>query len=548
MIQSPFPQQVERAVLRFFEDLATPVSLKAAILLRHRCYDDLVQLNVHPRDYSSAAAYWLDASAVSLLRKCEGIPTSTDLRAAAEKVFLDCEKECLRTNRRLYPYLAPGISQDEVSGVHDVIRRAQKFIARLLGPAPIIFDGRHGPGTTFGDTGMKATIPDKMSNRPTLTPDAYLSLFRLGGSAWARALEASGLEPSFVSGNRFATVPKDSTKDRGIASEPSLNMFYQLGIGSILRQRLKRVGIDLDRGQDIHRRVACEASIQGHLATLDLSNASDTISRNLVKLLLPPDWFRVLDDLRSKKTLFRKEWYLLEKFSSMGNGFTFELETLVFLGLCVGVDRFDQFLPGVNLFVYGDDIIIPTDSSKDVIAMLSFFGMSINKKKTFVDGPFRESCGGDFFLGVDVRPYFLKEIPNEPQQLISFANGIRRASKGAPDRFTVVRNCWFGVLDALPVAIRQIRGPEGLGDLLIHDDEERWRFRWRNSIRYFRVYKPARFRKVSWANFTPEVILASALYGVPSGADNRHRRDPCNGGFVPRDSVLGYRLGWTPLS
>lgn len=510
MNTSPFPHQVERAILRFFEDLASPVSLKAAILLRHREYDALVQLDVHPRDYSDPTTYWRDTSAVSLLRKCQGIPTAIDRKVKAEEVFLACEKECLRTNRRLYPYLAPGISEDEVSGVHEVILRAQKFIARLLGPVPVLFEGRHGPGTTFGDTGLKATIPDKMSSRPTMTPDGYLSWFRLGGNAWARALDASGISPSFVPGNRFSTVPKDSTKDRGIASEPSLNMYYQLGIGSILRSRLKRSGINLDLGQDIHRRVACEASIKGHLATLDLSNASDTISRNLVKLLLPPDWYRVLDDLRSKKTLFRKKWFLLEKFSSMGNGFTFELESLIFLGLCVGVDRFDQLLPGVNLFVYGDDIIIPTDISKDVIAALSFFGLKTNPKKTFVDGPFRESCGGDYFYGVDVRPYFLKEIPNEPQQLIAFANGIRRSSQGAARHRTMANNCWFSIIDALPTNIRQLRGPEGLGDLLIHDDESRWRFRWRNSIRYFRVYRPARYRKISWSNFRPEVILASA--------------------------------------
>jgi len=223
----------------------------------------------------------------------------------------------------------------------------------------------------------------------------------------------------------------------------------------------------------------------------------------------------------------------------MGNGFTFELETLVFLGLILGLSSDSHKLEaGLNVFVFGDDIIVPTEISKDVISMLEFFGMAVNKKKSFVDGPFRESCGGDYFLGEDVRPLFLKESPNEPQQLISLANGIRALSKNSTYRSTCTRRSWFSILDALPSQLRQLRGPEDLGDLLVHDNEERWQFRWRSGIRYFRCYRPARYRKVSWSNFNAAVTLASAVYGVPYGG----------GGIIPRSSVAGYKIGWVPRS
>jgi hypothetical protein len=356
---------------------------------------------------------------------------------------------------------------------------------------------------------------------------------------WAKACASSGKEVSFVPGNRFTTVPKDCEKDRGIAIEPSINVFYQLGYGRVIRRRLKDSGIDLTNGQDIHRLFAREASIRGHLVTLDLSNASDTICRNLVKLLLPRKWFTVLNDLRSKKTEFRGRWRVLEKFSSMGNGFTFELETLIFLGLLLGLSRSDhKLLPGKNVFVYGDDIILPSEYSNDVVPMLSFFGLTVNKRKTFVDGPFRESCGGDYFLGEDVRPYFLKELPNEPQQLISMANGIRALAKDSKVRSRVIARAWLCILDALPSNIRSLRGPSDLGDLCVHDDEERWQFRWRHGIRYIKVYRPARYRKVSWSNFRPDVTLASAVYGVPWG----------NGGIIPRNSLASYKIGWVPRS
>jgi hypothetical protein len=312
-------------------------------------------------------------------------------------------------------------------------------------------------------------------------------------------------------------------------------VFFQLGYGRIIRNRLSRHGIHLDEGQDIHRRLAREASTDGRFATLDLSNASDTVCRNLVKLLLPPSWFAVLDSLRSKKTYFRGKWYLLEKFSSMGNGFTFELETLVFL--CLASAFSEDLRLGVDVFAFGDDIIVPTGISKDVIAALSFFGLKVNDEKSFVSGPFRESCGGDYFLGVDVRPFFLKNSPSTPQQLISFANGITRSADNIARR-TLVHRAWLSILDGLPVEIRRLRGPKDLGDLVIHDDRERWQVRRRHSIRYVRVYRPARFRKVSWKHFSPDVLLAAAVYGVPWGG----------GEIIPRDSVSGYKIGWVAFS
>lgn len=529
------PHQVEKAVLRLFEDLATPTSLKVSLLYKYGEWDQLASVKLDPRHYLDSEGYWRDATSVNLLRKLVDLPTSFDRKAIAEESFIACEKECLRTNYRLYPYLAPGLP-DTSEGVLRHIDSARKAIARILGPCPDIIDGRFGPGATFGDKGLLSTIPDKMSSEPTLTSDAWSFHFPWSGTLWAKACASSGKSVNFVPGNRFTTVPKDCEKERGIAVEPSINVFYQLGYGRVIRARLKNCGIDLQHGQDIHRQVACEASIRGHLCTMDLSNASDTISRNLVKLLLPSRWFQVLDDLRSKKTFFKGHWHLLEKFSSMGNGFTFELETLIFLGLLLGLAP--GLIPGKDLFVYGDDIIFPSELSNDVMACLSFFGMTVNKRKTFVNGPFRESCGGDYFLGVDVRPHFLKESPNEPQQLISLANGLRRLSRGSKDRSRHTHRAWLSILDALPSSIRNLRGPERLGDLLVHDNEERWQFRWRSSIRYFRIYRPAKYRKVSWQNFRSDVTLAAAVYGVPWN----------NGAIIPRDSVLGYKLGWAPSS
>lgn len=530
-------------------DVATPRSLTVFLMVKYGEWDQLSSLKVDPRHYEEASRLWLDTQVTDLLRKCEDLPTTVDRKAVSEQTFLDCEAQCFSSNIRLERLLYPNDFCHSPSTLlaRSTFERARKIVSDILGPFPASsLDGRFGPGATYGDKGGRSTIPDKMSSKPTLTPSAWTSLSSWASTAWARACAVDGRSPEVVNGNRFTTVPKDCSKDRGIAVEPSINVFYQLSIGRLIRERLSRYGLNLTDGQVIHRRLACEASTEGHLATLDLSNASDTICKNLVEFLLPPSWFAVLNDLRSSKTLFKGKFLLLEKFSSMGNGFTFELETLIFYSLVTACCELSVTDPFVS--VYGDDLIFPTECSSVVMPFLKLAGFSVNTRKSFTDGWFRESCGGDYFKGEPVRAHYLKSYPSQPSDFIALANGFKRASTDA--RFSVVYRAWRKCLDALPTSVRNCRGPSHLGDLVIHDDERRWNTFQRNSIRYFRVWRPARFRKVSWKHFKPEVTLASALYGVGSG-DSNHigSRIPWSScGVSPRDNVLGHKLGWVPYS
>jgi len=528
---------VKKVALEFFEGIATPKSLAAYLLLENGEWDQLATLEADPSNYFDPTSYWRDASAVSFLRKYEPLPTSFDRKKVAEESFVSCERSCFRANQRLYPILEDVLNVSHgLSGVNAVFLQARKNIARILGPCPDEVSGRFGPGSTFGDRARLTTVPDKMSSEPLFTPDAWPFLFPWSGTMWASACVDIGKVPKSVPGNRFLTVPKDATKYRGIAVEPSINVFYQLAYGKVIRTRLRRWGINLDEGQDIHRRLASEASIQGHLATLDLKNASDTISRNLVKLLLPHSWFKVLDALRSKKTLFKGNYVLLEKFSSMGNGFTFELETLVFLGLISAITGYDSV--GKSVFAFGDDLILPTDSSKDVISMLRFCGLETNLKKSFSTGRFRESCGGDFFDGVGVRPFFLKDDPDQPASRISLANGLRRSSASHCGRWLMTRDAWRESLWGIPSSIRRLRGPQDLGDIVIHDERPTWKYHWAHGIRYIQTYQPRPRRNVRWGRFAPSVTLASAVYG-----------QAWNEGYVlPRDPVLDYVVSAVPFS
>lgn len=559
-MQGLLPSEVVRTVSLLLEDLGTPLSLSAAIKLREGDWDGILEMNPDPRSYLDADSYSRDAAACAILRKLENLPSSHDRRGAALQKWWAGERACYRTNERLQRYLPENrLFDDGSAAVRSFLDRCRKIILDWIGYGPDdLWVGRFGPGATFSNRGGKTTVPDKMSSDPSLTRDAVWCLPQWLNTQWGAALAQRNGELSFVPGNRFTTVPKTAKTDRSIAVEPSINVFYQLALGRQLRQRLARrprrirkgdttsykdfAGWDLDRAQEVHRQVAEASSVTREYATLDLSNASDTVAKVLVKILLPRLWFQALDDLRSKKTLVDGRWVVLEKFSSMGNGFTFELETIIFAAIACAVTREcgGMGLLGCDVFVFGDDIIVKNDVARPLKPVLEFLGFELNVDKTYFDDvPFRESCGGDYFSGKPVRPYFLKECPNGPQDFVAFANGLsdlatRLALTGRP----ISRRAWFSVLDCIPSRVRSCRGPKGLGDVVIHDSEEHWTVRWRSDIRYIRALRPHRVRIISFQRFDPQVVLACATYGT----GNRQ------GGVTPRDGVLSYKVGWIPYS
>lgn len=539
-------QQLKRVVLTLCEDVGSPLSAQVAKLVKEENYGLLVNLTIDPRTYTSSHSYLQDAAVVELLRKFDGfsIP-GIDKKGVALENFFSSERSCKVTNDRLSVYLhAQGPFQDPGElKLFEHFEWLKSWIRKVLGPIPSEIVPRFGPGATYNDVSQFSTVPDKMSSRPSITSEARCLLPLWSSTAWSRALTSEyphQSDPEIVRGNRFTTVPKDARKDRGIAIEPSVNVFFQLGVGRVIRDRLHRnAGIDLTYGQDHHRRMAMVASRTGSHCTIDLSNASDTVSKNLVKLLLPSGWHDLLFTLRSPCTLINGQWHHLEKFSSMGNGFTFELETLLFAAIsslachlhCEDPDR------SRNASVYGDDIILPTIAGKTAITLLKFFGFTPNQSKTFLEGPFRESCGGDFFNGEAVRPHYLKEDPNEPAKWISLANGIRRM--GHQDsitdfRYSFLWRTWLRVLDAIPGNIRRLRGPEDLGDLVIHDSREYWSTRPSSRCpqsKQIEVWAPVS-RRLSWRYWKPEIVFASALYGLDQQ------------GVTPRGGTYGYKSKW----
>jgi len=225
-----------------------------------------------------------------------------------------------------------------------------------------------------------------------------------------------------VPGNVMFTVPKKTDIDRVACKEPDLNMFIQKGVGTFFRRALLKHRINLN-DQSINRRLAREGSITGKLATLDLSSASDSVSTGLVDLFLPEVWCTLLDSVRSPVTVIDGDEHLNHMMSSMGNGFTFELESLLFYTIAKAVCYFRGSRGVVS--VYGDDIICPTDSVSELTFVLGFLGFQVNPDKSFDSGPFRESCGGHYYDGYDITPFYVKAPILRMEDLIDVANKLR---------------------------------------------------------------------------------------------------------------------------
>lgn len=250
-----------------------------------------------------------------------------------------------------------------------------------------------------------------------------------------------------ITEDKLDFVPKNAKTERAITVGGSLNLMVQLAIGDFMAERL-RVHAKQDlRDQSRNQKMALTGSLDGSLATLDLSSASDTISRELVYMLLPVEWAMILDVCRSDTCSYQGSTIQLEKFSSMGNGFTFPLESLIFWALSSSCN------PEGFASVYGDDIIVPTESVPLVREVLTVAGFTLNMEKSFWTGPFRESCGADYFGGIDIRPYYQKELLS-PAELFRLHNFYVR--KGDMDRANLVRE------HLNPFLV--IYGPDGYGD------------------------------------------------------------------------------------
>lgn len=326
-----------------------------------------------------------------------------------------------------------------------VLARARQLVAFILGEVTldeVFAECKHSGGTTVGLGFRNTNLSDKCTFPLSATkvqakyfllyldwdPQLKESLFKVNDTGWKVLFH---LDPysifDIVEWSCGTTVDKSIEIDRLIAKETTIGMFLQKGIESLINSRFQRTTeylfgkncLDYKQQQHIHR---LRASIAYFLkeSTIDLQRASDNWLISVVKFFLPPRWFMLLDNVRSPLMQIDGEVIDLPMFSTMGNAFTFPLETLLFFAitaatLSVTVDNSTSVFPSWELIkrgvctVFGDDIIVSNGVFQEVCEILTSLGHQVNEKKSFSsDSYFRESCGGDYYDYRNVRPFHLK--------------------------------------------------------------------------------------------------------------------------------------------
>jgi len=322
----------------------------------------------------------------------------------------------------------------EASSPAEILREARILLSRLFeyfDPADVV--PRHGPGVVATKQRLWGKYAwANVSHRITdVYPfDAYFcaSLGHVCDSYSGFAAVQDKDLPA-----RVILVPKDSRGPRLISCEPVDFQWVQQGLGRAIVELVESHWLTKHNvfftDQTPNRIGALWGSESQRYATLDLNEASDRVSVDLVRLLFPEHVYTYLEACRSSSTVLPNgEVLMLNKFAPMGSCLCFPILALtVWAILTAGVPDKDT---RESILVYGDDVIVPTGYTADAIERLESFGLKINRDKSCTSGFFRESCGMDAFQGIDVTPVRLRTVwsstrrPDVYTSWIAYANSF----------------------------------------------------------------------------------------------------------------------------
>lgn len=220
---------------------------------------------------------------------------------------------------------------------------------------------------------------------------------------------------------KFTYVPKDTKSVRFIAQSNTLSICVQKTYGDAIRKALLLEGVNLN-DQTINQEWAKIGSQTGSIATVDLSSASDSICLAHLELF-PRRWQEYFLSSRDTHIAVDGIKHKLNMVAGMGNGYIFELQSLLFYAIALSVvEELDLDTSHVN--TYGDDIIIPSGAYDLFVTVMLALGFEVNEDKSYAKGPFRESCGKHYFNGYDVSPWYARSNVSKVEDLYHYFNGL----------------------------------------------------------------------------------------------------------------------------
>ncbi len=384
------------------------------------------------------------------------IQSIRQITMAFGKIELSCSDERIQTAYQEYIKCESDLRAGNLAcSSHDFMdyRRVANLLWRSLNSRldRRIYDGEvipaHGPGATADRLkgNQKFTLAEWTLRLEAVFPYMEYAAPVYSLNEWVNE-HVDFREPGNERPVKVIHVPKTLKTPRIIAEEPTCMMFMQQGILAMMKEEFRA---DVNAWNFIcfdsqlpNQQLAKEGSASGRLATLDLKEASDRVSNQLVKELFAnfPHLGEAVQVVRSTRADVNGQIIDLVKYASMGSALTFPIEAMVFCTLVfLGIEReLNRPLGPADIKrlqgqvrVYGDDIVVPVEFVSSVIQTLEHFGARVNRDKSFWNGKFRESCGADFYNGtsvdvVRVRRVFPKSLKDgqEIESIVSLRNQL----------------------------------------------------------------------------------------------------------------------------
>lgn len=390
-----------------------------------------------------------------------------------------------------------------------VLREARILVHKVLQHTdPLDITPSHGPGAVA--EGLKPYDKPYHSDMAEPMGDVYdITYYISGAHALVDNIHEYKNDTGFNDVARVLFVPKDSRGPRVITCEPVAKQWIQQGLMRAMKQALRDSPLTCDyvvlHDQTVNQVVSALSSVLGTFASIDLKDASDRVTTELIKLLFPDNWYRCLMAARSSFYRFQKSDDIrpLIKYAGMGNATTFPTEALCFWALGQALVKCNQ-CACQDVYVYGDDILIASDAVEDLTKLYTYVGLKVNQEKSYVSGDFREACGYDAFKGQNVAPLRLKTLLDAIDDPIGQASALsglvqiaNREWVNHPNLATYLYEQVKKLVPWIPNSDIRVSGALvfNLGHHLVDTMPSRWNKRYQRREYLVRVAMPRLFRR-----------------------------------------------------
>lgn len=392
----------------------------------------------------------------NLFNKNPFLDVDLDPDQAAVALFYENERRCKMLNERFAQVLRHERLHNSLlmvkKNVHDILGRHLNWPSKL----------RFTSGATT--TTSRGASPLERMHKGGINSRLWAQLLSFGPPDPKFFLNPSIVVQDFVEGK---TVLKTAKISRLVCPENSFDMFIQCGIADMAVARLaKTTGINMSASQDVHKALAWYGSQTGDITTDDLVSGSHFLYTAFVSFCLPQSWKTWMDASRSTAIKLNGCVTELEHYMPNGNGFCSVLQTIIFYSVIKAAieSTGDIFIPG-TVHVYGDDLIYPVQYTYVVRKLMRAIGFITNEEKSFSTGFFRESCGGDYLNGHNIRPIYAKHKYDCSFEKTQLANQIVMRYRHVDSYH--IRRFWSLLVRSIPTTER-CWGPTAMGNQCLH--------------------------------------------------------------------------------